>query len=263
MPSPIMPTHPPELLQSSNPLPQPPVQYVPIPVHIPIHDEPRVREVRHEHRTKGSFGTGFGGAFGCLTAIAVFCIVSLAGFFLVCGGCTYFVADRAQQVNRDLDEAEKFEKRAADLTREIKRPSLIPAHSDASLNPKPKASSSMPASAVKPLPPVDPVMGGINPEPPKRDEKPADPDKPKTEKPKREPGKLIVGDTIITTEKAPVATDIKSLQRIIEEGRPVDTIPLGTTAKLEAIAGDYIRIKYGVSPTWILAKAVKLHKEVE
>jgi DNA-directed RNA polymerase subunit RPC12/RpoP len=55
---------------------QPQIIAIPVPQY-----EPEERRINHTHRTKGSFGTGFGLTFGCLMA---FLLVS-------CGGVAFFV----------------------------------------------------------------------------------------------------------------------------------------------------------------------------
>jgi hypothetical protein len=64
----------------------------------------RYRDYRHEHRTSGSFGTGFGLSLGCLCGIAVFFVGGLVLVIAVCAGAIH-LGGRHRDASSGREEA--------------------------------------------------------------------------------------------------------------------------------------------------------------
>jgi DNA-directed RNA polymerase subunit RPC12/RpoP len=81
---------------------QPQIIAIPVPQY-----EPEERRINHTHRTKGSFGTGFGLTFGCLMA---FLLVSCGGVAFFVFGAGLFTAKVGQTIVNAQEKKEKVER---------------------------------------------------------------------------------------------------------------------------------------------------------
>jgi len=81
------------------------------------------RYVEHRYTHRKSFGNAFGMSFGCLSGIAFFFVLCIAGAILACGGC-FTAIKKSQDYLEDAkhDHAERERKRKE--VEDKKRPPL-------------------------------------------------------------------------------------------------------------------------------------------